>query len=269
MENVQAAVEGNILTITLDLSRELGPRAERWQETAVRFRKQWEESEWYLGEAKASARHLEEQLRALRAAYGQLDERHRHLAAELQEAYRQRTEANWYLGESRTAQEDLLHQIQRLTAQLVHAQADVEEMRRLVGDRQQRLDVERTHRESIEAELAAVRTHGERRRALRTYHPDMTVEVHGPDGNILFHGLPRDVSCTGIGFASERPISDAPDFLQVRLHLASEERPIDATGLLTWQQPDGALPRYLGGCELLDMPADGRQSFERFLASAA
>src|SRR5713101_3682422 len=162
MTNVNVAVEGDLLTIKVDLTavaKDLSHQVEEWQQTAERTRTQCEQSEWYLGEAKASSARLEEERQALREAYGQLEAGHREVRAWLHEAERERD----------VAQEGLLQGTEYLGAQLVQAQGDVEEARRVVEDCQHQLSVERAQRTALEAELAALRTHGERRRALRTF----------------------------------------------------------------------------------------------------
>jgi hypothetical protein len=270
MENVQMTVEGNILTVRVDLGEELQRQAEQWQQAADLARKQWEESQWYLGEAQAAVRRLEEQLQGLQVAYGQLEARHGDLTARLQEVERERGEANASLRELQGAQEGLLQQVQQLTGQLVQAQGNLEEMRRLAEDSQQRFYVERAKRQAIEAELVAVRTHWDRRRVSRVYRPGVAVELQDPDGTVLFRGLARNVSRMGFGFASEEPITDFPDVLQVRLYLPGVESPVEAKGRLAWRGQDAMIPNnYLGGCELRDLPADWRQTFEEVLAKAA
>src|SRR5713226_5364415 len=62
MTNVRALTEGDALTITVDMADEV----KELQERAERVRVQWEENEWYLGEARATVGRLDEQLDALR-----------------------------------------------------------------------------------------------------------------------------------------------------------------------------------------------------------
>ena len=78
------------------------------------LRKQWEEGEWYLGESRERARHVEAQLTALQET-----------AARLAEVERQRDEAQWYLGEERTQRAAL--------------QAEVDELKRRHGQEERRL----------------------------------------------------------------------------------------------------------------------------------
>ncbi len=269
MENVQLTVEGNIVTIRVDLAKELEEQAGQWQQAAELARRQWEESQWYLGEAQASVRRLEEQLQGLQEAYAQLEERHREVAARLQEAERERDEANAPLRELQTAQEGFLQQIQQLTGQLAEAQSHLEEMRQLAEEHQQRFYVERAKREEIEAEFLAVRTLWDRRRASRVARPGVAVELEGPERAVLFRGLARNVSRLGVGFASEEPLDTLPDLLRVRLYLPGIERPIEAMGRLVWRGRDARIPHYLGGCELRDLPADWHETFERSLVKAA
>lgn len=262
MENVQLMVEGNIVTIRADVARELEQQAGQWQEAAELARKQWEESQWYLGEAQASVKRLEEQVQGLQEAYAQLEERHRDVTARLQEAERERDEADVSLRELQAAHEGLLQQ-------LAEAQGHVEEMRRVVEDHQQRFYVERAKRQEIEAEFLAVRTLWDRRRASRVARPGVAVELESPEGAVLFRGLARNVSCLGLGLASEDALDDLPDSLRVRFYLPGVEHPIDAGGRLVWRHQEARIPRYFGGCELQDLPADWPETFQRFLAQTA
>jgi len=269
MENVQLMVEGNIVTIRMDLAEELERQAGQWREAAELARKQWEESQWYLGEAQASVRRLEEQRQGLQEAYGQLEAGHWDVTARLQEVEREREEANTSLRELQAAQEGLRQQIEQLTGQLAEAQGHLEEMRRVAEDHQQRFYVERAKRQEIEAEFLVVRTLWDRRRASRVARPGVAVELESPEGTVLFRGLARNVSRLGLGLASEEPLDTLPDLLRVRLYLPGIERPIEAGGRLVWQGRDARIPSHLGGCELCDLPADWQETFERILAKAA
>src|SRR5690349_9158225 len=93
MTNVHVSTEGDLLTVRVDLpavARALSNQAEEWQQTAERTRTQWEQSEWYLGEARASSARLEEELQALREAHEQLEASHRAITARFQETERER-----------------------------------------------------------------------------------------------------------------------------------------------------------------------------------
>ena len=97
MTNVHVSTDGDLLTIRVDLpavAQASSNQAEEWQQTAERTRTQWEQSEWYLGEAKASIVRLEEELRALREAHGQLEGSHREITARFQETERERDAAH-------------------------------------------------------------------------------------------------------------------------------------------------------------------------------
>ena len=61
MTNVRASTEADVFTIKVDISDVV----KELQEKAERFRIQWEESEWYLGEARESVGRIEKQLDAL------------------------------------------------------------------------------------------------------------------------------------------------------------------------------------------------------------
>jgi chromosome segregation ATPase len=95
MTNVQVASEGEVLTIRLDMTevaQELTRQVEQWRQTADKTKKHWEESEWYLGEARDSIARLEEQLGSLREVYGQLEARHHETTEHLNELKRLRAE---------------------------------------------------------------------------------------------------------------------------------------------------------------------------------
>lgn len=265
MENVQLTVEGNIVTIRVDLAVELERQAGQWREAAELAGKQREE---YLGEAQAALRRLEEQLQGLQEAHGELEARHREVTARLQEAERGRDEANASRRELQAAHEGLLQQIQQLTGQLAEAQGHLEEMRRVAEDHQQRFYVERAKRQEIEAEFLKVRTLWDRRRASRVARP-VAVELESPEGAVLFRGLAQNVSRLGLGFASEESLDILPDLLRVRLYIPGVERPIEAGGRLVWRGRDAKIPHYLAGCELRDLPADWPETFERFGVKAA
>jgi len=261
MTNVHVAADGDLLTIRVDLpalAKDLSHQVEEWKQTAERTKTQWEQSEWYLGEAKASVARLEEELQVLREADDQLEAGRREVTARLHEAERERD----------VAQEGLLQGTEYLGAQLAQAQGDVEEARRVAENRQHELSVERAQRTALEAELAALRTHGERRRASRTLRPDVTVEVQSPDGTVLFQGLPRNISARGVGFASEHPFNDCPEGLWVTFRQPGVARPIEALGRVAWQGAEAAVGNGWG-CELLDMSPGCREIFERVLANTA
>ena len=239
MTNVHVATDGDLLTIRVDLTalaKDLSHQVEEWRQTTERTRTQYEQSEWYLGEAKASIARLEEELQALREAYGRLEADHSEVTARLHEAERELDEAHEGL--------------------------------RVAEDCQHQLRVERAQRTGLEAELAALRIHGERRRELRTFRADVTVEVQSPAGAILFQGLPRNISSRGVGFASEHPFNDGPESLWVTFWQPGVARPIEALGRVAWQGPEAPVGG-VWGCELLDMSPGCREIFERVLANTA
>ena len=181
------------------------------------------------------------------------------------EQVRQRHEANWYLGELRATHEALRQQNQQLTKALAQAQDDVEVMRRAAAVRQEDFAVERARRKALEVELGAVRRYGERRRAVRIHGSDIVAEVRALDGLLLFHGSPPDISLTGLAFATDRAIDEAPDFVEITLHVPETERPIEALGRLVWR--DALEGSHQWGCELVDLLPDSRKSLEAALAT--
>jgi hypothetical protein len=270
MTNIRTLVEADVLTIKVDLA-DVVEGVERvgrhWQQRAERLRTQWEESEWYLGEAKATVAWLEGQLNAVREAYSRREADSHEVAAQLREQVRQRDEANWYLGELRVAHEALRQQNQQLTKELAQAKDDVEVMRRAAETRQDDLAVERARRKALEAELGAVQRHGERRRAVRIHRLDIVAEVRAADGLLLFRGCPPNISLTGLAFATDRVLDEAPDVVEITLHVPEIERPIEALGRLVWQ--DALEGSHQWGCEWVDLLPDSRKSLEDVLATAA
>jgi hypothetical protein len=263
MTNVCAAVEADVLTIKVDISdvvTELKARVER-------LRAQWEENEWYLGEARASVDRLELQLAEMREACGRLEASHAEATLELQEQVRQRDEANWYLGELRVVHEALRQQTRELIEQLARARDDVEIMRRVAETRQDDVDVERARRKAAEADLYAIRRHGERRGAVRRHRPDMVAEVRAPDGLLLFHGCPPNISLSGLAFATDQSIDDTLDFVEVTIVVPGAGRPIEGVGRLVWREEIDGIQQW--GCELLDLLPDCRKSLEDVLANGA
>src|SRR5215467_647663 len=261
MTSVNVSTDGDLLTIRVDLpavAKALSHQVEEWQQTAERTQTQWQQSEWYLGEAKASIVRLEEELQALREAHGQLEASHREMTARFQETERGRD----------AALEGTLRLTEHLEAQLTQVQRNAEEAQRAVENHQQQLTVERAQRTALEAELTALRTHGERRRVLRTFRPDMTVQIQSPTGEVLFEGLPRNISSRGFRFASEHSCADGSDTLWVTFHKIGVARPIEALGRVVWHGPEEG-EGNMWGCELLDMSPGCRKIFERVLATPA
>jgi hypothetical protein len=265
MSEAHVAIQGNQLTVTIDLATSL-PELTRCREAAETASRHWEESEWYLGEARATIARLHEDLAAVGEAYHHLQEQNRALADELEQARQQRDEANWYLTETRAAQDDLRRQTAELTGQLLRAEDTIDAAVRAAQEADGRVQMERARRKALEAQLAAVRAHGERRYTSRIDRPDVRVELQDPDGTLLFQGAPRNVSSTGLGIASDNPIEQLPDLLQVRLHFAGLDHPIEAIGRPTWQARNGS---YLMGCQLLDVPSGCLDTLERALGSEA
>jgi hypothetical protein len=254
MTSVNVGAEGDLLTIRVDMAevtRELGRQLAQCQESAETARKRWEESEWYLGEARARIADLEAQLQAQVEGYAELDGIHREATARLQEAQLQRDEMTRQLDELRAAHEELLRQTIQLADQL-------EQVR-------DRLPVDGAQRQIVEGEPLAAGTNGERRRASRTPRADIMVELQRPDGAVLFHGPLRDISRTGMGFACDQLANGAPELLWVTLHPDGLERPIEAIARLAWLRQDDESGNYAGGCELLDVSPGSRGAFEAVL----
>jgi PilZ domain len=250
-----------------DVLRRLEALAEHWQHTAERFRVQWQESEWYLGETRATLVETQEQLASVRETYGWLESAYRAVMPQLEESARQRDEANRDLEETRAAHEALLRQQLEMTAELAGARHDLEAMRRFAEAVQEKLDTECARREALVRELEAVRRRAERRSTIRTHHPDLIAEVHAADGQLLFQGCPSNVSLTGLALAVDEPIADSHDFVKVTIYGPAVGRRIEAIGRLVWRESAEAI--FHGGCELIEMSTEGRKTLEEALATAA
>ncbi len=259
MTNVHVSTDADLLTIRVDLpavARALSNQAEEWQQTADRARTQWAESEWYLGEARAAIARLEEELQTLREAHGQLEARHREVTARLQETEQARD----------AAVEETLRLTEHLQAQLARVQAHAHDVQQDSESYQRQLTEERAERATLEAELAALRLHGERRRVPRTFRPDVTAQIQSATGEILFEGLPRNISSKGLRFASEHSGADGSDTVWVTFHKPGVARPIEALGRMVWHEAEAAAGS-LWGYELVDMSPGCRKIFERVLAN--
>jgi hypothetical protein len=260
MRNAHLMIDGDILRIAVDLARAM-PQLRQWQEAAQRAQQQWEESQWYLGEARSASERLQAELQSVGEAYHALQEREQDTLAHVDELRRQRDESSWLLNESQLAEERQRARLRELSDELVHAEDALDAVLRSVQEVERRLDGERARRRALEAELAAVRNHGERRRGTRRHRSDVHVELQAPDGTMLFRGPSRNISSTGFSVASDRPL-EAPELLQVRLHVSGSARPIEAIGRLAWQAQNGTC---LVGCQLLDLPTGCLDTLDRAL----
>src|SRR5262245_63168530 len=98
----------DVLAATVDVAdvlRRLEALAEHWQHTAERFRVQWQESEWYLGETRATLVETQEQLASVRETYGWLETAYREVMPQLEEETRQSEEAERDLRQNRGCQD--------------------------------------------------------------------------------------------------------------------------------------------------------------------
>jgi hypothetical protein len=252
MTSIHVGVEGDQLAIRVDMAevaKELGHQLEQCERTAERARQRCEESEWYLGEARATIARLEAQVQAQAEAHAQLDVIHQEATTRLQEAELQRDDAARHLDESQRAHEELLLQTLELKDQLTAARVEVEATQQVLEEHNDRLGVE-------------LETACERRRASRVRRSDINVEVQRPDGAVLFSGPLRDISRTGVGFDGKQLANGAPDLLWVTLQPEGLERPIEALARLSWLRQDESSGGYEGGCELIDVSPGSRSALE-------
>lgn len=262
MTSIHVGVEGDQLAIRVDMAevaKELGRQLEQCEQSAAQARRRWEESEWYLAEARATIAALEAQAEAQAEARAQLETIHEETTTRLAEAERQRDEATRDLDESRRAHQALQEQTFELQDQLAAAQAEVEATQQLLDEHRDRLGVEADHPQTVVAELQAA---AERRRVLRVRRADITVELQRPDGAMLFSGPLRDISRSGVGFDAKQLASGAAELLWVTLHSEGRARPIEALARLSWLRQDELSGSYEGGCELIDVSPGSRGALE-------
>jgi hypothetical protein len=96
----------------------------------------------------------------------------------------------------------------------------------------------------------------------------VTAQIQSPTGEILFEGLPRNISSKGFRFASDHRCADGFDTLWVTFHRPGVARPIEALGRVVWHGSEETAGN-MWGCELLDMSPGCRKIFERVLATPA
>jgi hypothetical protein len=263
MEKGHLLIDGDILRINVDLVDAV-PQLRHWREAAEHAQSRWEESQWYLGEARGAIEQLQVELQSVGEAYHGLQERHQETLAHVDELRRQRDESNWLLNESQLAEERQGARARELAEQLAQTQDALDAVIRSVKEVERHLDRERARRFALEAELAAVRAHGERRRGSRHHRSDVQVELQAPDGTLLFRGPSRNISGTGFSVASDLPFA-GPELVQVKLQVSGSDRPIEAVGRLAWQAQNGTC---LVGCQLLDLPTGCLDTLERALGEA-
>ena len=260
MGNAQLLIEGDVLRITADLAHAV-PQLGEWRQAAEHAQRRWEESQWYLGEAREALERVQSELRSGGDAYHALQERHQETLAHVDELRRQRDESNWLLNESQLAEDRLRARIREMSEEVAQAQDALDAVLRSVQEVERRLEREQARRRALEAELDAVRAHGERRQGSRRHRSDVQVELQSPDGTMLFRGPSRNISSSGFSVSSDRPL-EGPDLVQVRLHVSGCDRPIEAIGRLAWQAQNGTC---LVGCQLLDLPTGCLDTLERAL----
>jgi hypothetical protein len=269
MTSIHVGVEGDQLAIKVDmaeLAKELGRRLEQCEQTAGQARQRWEESEWYLGEARATIAILAARLEDIERARDDTARERDDALRDRDDAVRERDELGQHLAESRRAHARLLEQTIELQDQLTAAQAEVEATQRILDEHSDRLGVVANGPRTAGAELEAIQTASERRRALRVRRSDVTVELQRPDGAVLFSGPLRDISRTGVGFDAKQLESGAAELLWLTLHPEGRERPIEALARLSWLRQDESSGSYEGGCELIDVSPGSRSALEEMFA---
>lgn len=265
MTGIHVGVEGDQLAIRVDMAevaRELGRRLEACEQASERARQRWEESEWYLGEARATIARLEAQVEAQAEAHAVLEASHQATTARLQEAEIERDDTTQTREEWRRAHEELKRRAVELEDRLAAAQAVAEAAQQLLAEYRNGLAAAPAHLQSVGEELEAIQTASERRRALRVRRSDITLELQRPDGAVLFSGPLRDISRTGVGFDGQQLTSGSAELLWVTLHSEGRDRPIEALARLSWLRQDESSGSYEGGCELIDVSPASRGALE-------
>ena len=187
--------EGQSAELTQQL-RHWQNQAEYWEQAAAATKKQWEENEWYLGQAKETVHQLEEQLGVARERAKRVEAEQQEAAAKSEEAVAglasadarqaeaelQRDEANWYLGELRESLRQREEQVllaqehaHHLEAQLRDANAHGQELEGQRGEAERALETARQaqaaleqQRQDLSAEMGQLREQLEQARAALT-----------------------------------------------------------------------------------------------------
>lgn len=236
------------------------------------MRRQRNEASWLLGEERAKTSQLDAQVHELA---NQLNEA-KAAAAQLQQtaetSRKQWEESQWYLGEARASAQHLDEQLRALHGSHLQLQDEVRELTQQVTQlERQRQEAAQQPDAPAEPDRAPLRDIGERRRAPRRFHPDITVEILQPDGSRIFEGIPQNISRTGLGFETDALPSGPEDRVNVRLYLPETVAPVEAAARLVWQRRPEQLnghQRHQTGCEFLDIPVEGRSIFEAILAKS-
>ena len=210
------------------------------QEEVATLRRQWEESEWYLGEARARIRYFEEQVSRLQE-----------IAQTAEATKQERDKANWYLGEEHLQREQLTAQLQALTTEI---------KQRVTRERALKDQMDR-----LKEELDVLQAHGERRKEVRGYLTEGTVELRDRRHRLIVSGDLSDLSGAGVGFDSERAWA-INDPIQILLRLPGRVRPITSQGRLVWQRRNLRTAHYRSGCRFIDLSAANRAAIEHAIA---
>ena len=210
--------------------------SEQAQKEAATLRRQWEESQWFLGEAKSRIRYLENQITQLQA-----------IAQSVESAQRDRDAVIAQSAEQRIHAEQLTAQLEALTSELkqsvVREQALRDQLRR------------------YQEELAALQTHGERRRVTRGPVSQAVLELQDRRRQVVFSGSARNLSGGGVGFETDRA-GTIGELLRLSLRLPGRTDPITSRARLVWQQRDLRSATYRSGCRFIGLADEDRALIE-------
>ncbi len=233
-----AGLEAELATLTQRLKRQetdLG----RWEQEASGLRTRWQESQWYLGESQARVRFLKTQLTSLRD-----------IARRTQQAEQAKDDAGKTVEEERRQRDALQTELLALQGALADARGRV---RRLEDDVT-----------SLQRELTAIRTYGERRHATRVHHPSARVDLWNGTHEPIFSGCPADVSPTGLGLATDHPLPSHAS-LRARLMFPGLPEPVQARAKLVWQRAQDQSPKHRYGCRFVGLPSSVRSQLAQLI----
>jgi DNA repair exonuclease SbcCD ATPase subunit len=216
---------------------------QQWEQAAHTLRKQWEESEWYLGESRAQNQHVQAQLEQLNETSQRADQ-----------LEQERSESLWHLGQEQATREAMERQLVELQISLDDA-----------GRREKAL---REQLAALRDTLAQQELHSERRDYVRKAIAETMVEVFNGGETPLFSGTPRDIGRGGIGLELDAALP-VMDTMQVRLALPGAVA-VESRAQIAWQQSLGETPgRYRTGIRFLELSAAAAKRIERSLSSIA
>jgi hypothetical protein len=234
-----AALEARLEELTQDV-RKYEADLQRWEAETESLRKEWEESQWYLGEARQRNHYMDGQLQSLQD-----------LTRRVEEIELERDQALELLAAERAKETPFAGRVEELERELEAAKA-----RSLVLE---------TSLARLQEDLSTYRTLGDRRQTGRVLIPEGTVEITNGNSH-KGAAMLYDVSESGVGLETEGALpGKAPVRLRVRV---PGRKPFEASGRIVWQRPQGSNGRYRSGFRLTRPAAATRAALAALLHQA-